>query len=97
MPEDYQARAWAWGAKRHGRQVCEQGKPEFKRAVQRKAEVVKACLQYRGTPDPLKGEHTCEDFNYLQLVSAQHDLKAPSFCWHMGLDTLLATTLLVWD
>lgn len=36
--------------------VCEQGKPEFKRAIQRKAEVVKACLQYRGTPDPLKGD-----------------------------------------
>eukprot|EP00439_Symbiodinium_sp_Y106_P077295 s983_g16.t1 len=36
--------------------VCEQGKPEFKRAVQRKADVVKACLQFRGTPDPLKGD-----------------------------------------
>eukprot|EP00930_Biecheleria_cincta_P018669 TRINITY_DN1445_c1_g1_i1.p1 TRINITY_DN1445_c1_g1~~TRINITY_DN1445_c1_g1_i1.p1 ORF type:complete len:940 (-),score=270.28 TRINITY_DN1445_c1_g1_i1:73-2892(-) len=36
--------------------VCEQGKPDFRRAIQKKAELVKACLQYRGTPDPLKGD-----------------------------------------
>eukprot|EP00451_Oxyrrhis_marina_P038327 CAMPEP_0204364648 /NCGR_PEP_ID=MMETSP0469-20131031/41307_1 /ASSEMBLY_ACC=CAM_ASM_000384 /TAXON_ID=2969 /ORGANISM="Oxyrrhis marina" /LENGTH=139 /DNA_ID=CAMNT_0051353593 /DNA_START=46 /DNA_END=462 /DNA_ORIENTATION=- len=36
--------------------VCEQGKPDFKREIQRRAEVVKACLQYRSTPDPLKGD-----------------------------------------
>lgn len=36
--------------------VCEQGKPDFRRSVQRKSELVKSCLQYRGTPDPLKGD-----------------------------------------
>ncbi|CAE8703761.1 unnamed protein product, partial [Polarella glacialis] len=36
--------------------VCEQGKPEFRRAIQKKAELIKGCLQYRGTPDPLKGD-----------------------------------------
>lgn len=38
------------------RHVCDQGKPDFRRAVQKKSEVVKACTQYRGTPDPLKGD-----------------------------------------
>lgn len=36
--------------------VSEQGKPEFRRAIQKKADLVKACLQYRGTPDALKGD-----------------------------------------
>jgi len=38
------------------RHVCDSGKPDFRRAVQKKADVVKACLQYRGAPDPLKGD-----------------------------------------
>lgn len=38
------------------RHVCDTGKPEFRRAVQKRADVVKSCLQYRGTPDPLKGD-----------------------------------------
>ncbi|CAK0851413.1 unnamed protein product [Prorocentrum cordatum] len=38
------------------RHVCDQGKPEFRRAVQKRADLVKACLQYRGKPDPLKGD-----------------------------------------
>eukprot|EP00929_Paragymnodinium_shiwhaense_P039637 TRINITY_DN20809_c0_g2_i1.p1 TRINITY_DN20809_c0_g2~~TRINITY_DN20809_c0_g2_i1.p1 ORF type:complete len:805 (-),score=208.11 TRINITY_DN20809_c0_g2_i1:176-2590(-) len=38
------------------RHVCEQGKADFRRAVQKRSEVVKGCLQYRGTPDPLKGD-----------------------------------------
>eukprot|EP00397_Hematodinium_sp_SG-2012_P010798 GEMP01010923.1.p1 GENE.GEMP01010923.1~~GEMP01010923.1.p1 ORF type:complete len:731 (+),score=150.31 GEMP01010923.1:60-2252(+) len=36
--------------------VCEQGKPDFKRNLQKRADVVKACLSYRGAPDPLKGD-----------------------------------------
>ena len=36
--------------------VCEQGKPDFRRQVARRADIVKSCLQYRGTPDPLKGD-----------------------------------------
>jgi len=38
------------------RHVCDEGKVEFKRALQKKSDVVKGCLQYRGTPDPLKGD-----------------------------------------
>lgn len=36
--------------------VSEQGKADFRRCVAKKAEVVKACLMFRGTPDPLKGD-----------------------------------------
>mmetsp|Transcript_45678 Transcript_45678/g.130960 ORF Transcript_45678/g.130960 Transcript_45678/m.130960 type:complete len:173 (+) Transcript_45678:102-620(+) len=36
--------------------VCEDGKPDFRRALQKKADLIKGCLQYRGTPDPLKGD-----------------------------------------
>mmetsp|Transcript_86167 Transcript_86167/g.157095 ORF Transcript_86167/g.157095 Transcript_86167/m.157095 type:complete len:780 (+) Transcript_86167:79-2418(+) len=38
------------------RNVCENGKADFRRAIQKKADVVKGCLQYRGSPDPLKGD-----------------------------------------
>jgi len=38
------------------RHVCDQGKPDFRRAIQKKADIVKSCLQYRGTPDALKGD-----------------------------------------
>ncbi|CEM04567.1 unnamed protein product [Vitrella brassicaformis CCMP3155] len=41
--------------------VAEKGKPDFRRAVQRKAEVIKACLTYRGAPDPLKGDAPSKD------------------------------------
>ena len=38
------------------RHVCEQGRPDFKAQMQRKVDVVKACLQHRGQPDPLQGD-----------------------------------------
>mmetsp|Transcript_56362 Transcript_56362/g.132144 ORF Transcript_56362/g.132144 Transcript_56362/m.132144 type:complete len:774 (-) Transcript_56362:135-2456(-) len=38
------------------RHVCDQGKHDFRRSIQKKAELVKQCQQYRGTPDPLKGD-----------------------------------------
>eukprot|EP00403_Amphidinium_massartii_P017834 CAMPEP_0178415610 /NCGR_PEP_ID=MMETSP0689_2-20121128/23639_1 /TAXON_ID=160604 /ORGANISM="Amphidinium massartii, Strain CS-259" /LENGTH=185 /DNA_ID=CAMNT_0020036933 /DNA_START=47 /DNA_END=600 /DNA_ORIENTATION=- len=38
------------------RHVCDQGKHDFRRAIQKKADLVKQCQQYRGTPDPLKGD-----------------------------------------
>ncbi|CAD7951973.1 unnamed protein product [Amoebophrya sp. A25] len=38
------------------RHVCENGKPEFRRGMQRHASVVKENLQYRGKPDPLRGD-----------------------------------------
>merc|ERR1719282_1020995 len=38
------------------RHVCEQGQPNFRREIQRRSDVVKSCLQYRGEPDPLKGD-----------------------------------------
>lgn len=46
-------------------------------AVLCEAEVVKACLQYRGTPDPLKGERTClEAFS----LCFQVDFEASNAC-----------------
>jgi len=36
--------------------VCDKGRPDFKRNIQKKADIVKACLSYRGQPHPLKGD-----------------------------------------
>lgn len=36
--------------------VCEQGKPDFRRAIQQKSQLIKSCLTYRGEPDTLKGD-----------------------------------------
>lgn len=36
--------------------VCRTGRPEFKRDMQRQTEPIRDCLQYRGPPDPLRGD-----------------------------------------
>ncbi|EKU22107.1 ccaat-box dna binding protein subunit b, partial [Nannochloropsis gaditana CCMP526] len=36
--------------------VCRQGRTDFRRDMQRQAEAIRACLQYRGPPDPYRGE-----------------------------------------
>lgn len=36
--------------------VCRTGRPEFKREMARNIDAVKECLQYRGPPDPLRGD-----------------------------------------
>lgn len=38
------------------RHVCDQGKPDFKRSICRRADLIKECLQYRGDPHPTKGD-----------------------------------------
>ena len=38
------------------KQVCRQGRPEFKRDLQRNTAPIKECLQFRGPPDPLRGD-----------------------------------------
>lgn len=38
------------------RACCEHGRPEFKRDVQRSAAEIKACLQFKGINDPLRGD-----------------------------------------
>jgi len=35
--------------------VAKSGRPEFRRSLQRHREAVKACADFRGPPDPLKG------------------------------------------
>eukprot|EP01040_Poterioochromonas_malhamensis_P007344 gene7344-7925_t len=36
--------------------VCRTGRPEFKREMAKKVDVIKECLQFRGPPDPLRGD-----------------------------------------
>ena len=36
--------------------VCRTGRPEFKKEIGRNIEAIKECLQYRGPPDPLRGD-----------------------------------------
>lgn len=36
--------------------VCREGRQDFRREIQRHIPVIKECLQYRGPPDPLKGD-----------------------------------------
>ena len=38
------------------KQVCRAGRPDFKRDMQRNTAPVKECLQFRGPPDPLRGD-----------------------------------------
>lgn len=38
------------------RHICRAGRPEFKREMTRSTEPVKACLQFRGPPDELRGD-----------------------------------------
>lgn len=45
-----------WKALQVVKQVSKGGRGEFRRSMQRHAEHIKACLQFRGPPDPLKGD-----------------------------------------
>eukprot|EP01035_Chromulina_nebulosa_P017401 gene17401-22950_t len=36
--------------------ICRSGRVDFKRDMAKHIEVIKECLQYRGTPDPLRGD-----------------------------------------
>nr|CCA20332.1 conserved hypothetical protein [Albugo laibachii Nc14] len=36
--------------------ICREGRADFKREMQRHIPVIKECLQFRGPPDPLKGD-----------------------------------------
>ncbi len=36
--------------------VCRTGRPEFKKEMGRNIDAIKECLQYRGPPDPLRGD-----------------------------------------
>jgi len=37
--------------------ICRTGRPEFKRDMQRHTEVIREHLQFKGPPDPLRGDH----------------------------------------
>ena len=36
--------------------MCRTGRVDFKRGIARKVEAVKRCLEFRGAPDPLRGD-----------------------------------------
>ncbi|CAM9322855.1 unnamed protein product, partial [Heterosigma akashiwo] len=36
--------------------ICRTGRPEFRRDIQRSTDVIREHLQFKGTPDPLRGD-----------------------------------------
>ena len=59
--------------------VCRNGRPEFKKDIGRNLEPIKECLQFKGPPDPLRGDEIYKRVRDLakETLEAIFDSQAP--------------------
>ena len=59
--------------------VCRTGRPEFKRDMGRNTDAIKECLQFKGEPDPLRGDEIYRRVREMakETLEAIFDSQAP--------------------
>jgi len=78
--------------------VCRAGRPDFKRDFARLTEPIRDCLQYRGPPDPLRGDQIYRRVQEVakEALDAIYDSEVPNACGPSAVASRIEVSLVVW-